>query len=112
MSQGHVESGEIINLNTLKDGMAESSTFALVKTADMEVIRMVLPRGKNISNHSVEGEISAQCLKGEVLFQIGDEARTLSEDDWIYLRRNQPHALYAKTDSVLLLTILFSSGQG
>lgn len=109
MSQGHVESGETINLNTLKDGMSKDSTFALVKTDDMEVIRMVLPRGKDIERHSIEGEISVHCLKGDVLFQIGKKARKLSEDDWIYLRKNQPHALYAQTDAVLLLTILFTS---
>ena len=76
MTKGHVESGEVINLNTLKDGMSKKSTFALAKTKDMEVIRMVIPRGKSITEHSVEGEISVQCLKGEVIFQSGEEART------------------------------------
>ena len=109
MTKGHVESGEVINLNTLKDGMSEESTFALVKTRDMEVIRMVIPRGKDIMEHSVEGEVSVQCLKGEIIFQIGQEARTLTDDDWLYLSRNQEHALHAKKDTILLVTILFNN---
>lgn len=109
MNQGHVQSSEVINLDTLRDGMPGDSTFALVKTDDMEVIRMVLPRGKDIMEHSVEGEISVQCLKGHVIFQVEGEAKNLTENDWLYLTHNQPHALHAKTDSVLLVTILFTA---
>ncbi|SMO90526.1 cupin domain-containing protein [Fodinibius sediminis] len=107
MSSGHVEAGEVINLNTLKDGMPGKTTFALVKTDDMEVIRMVLPRGRDIMEHSVEGELSVQCLKGHVIFQVEDEARTLAENDWLYLDHNQPHSIHAREDSILLVTILF-----
>ena len=109
MNEGHIRSGEVINLKTLKDGMSKQATFALTKTDDMEVIRMVLPRGKSIREHSVEGEMSVLCLKGEVLFRIGEEAHTLTEDDWLFLHRNAPHSLHAKEDTVLLLTILFIS---
>lgn len=108
MNKGHVKSGEVINLDTLKEGMSERSTFALIKTKDMEVIRMVLPRGKDIMEHSVEGEISVQCLQGNVIFQVADSAIELSENDWLYLERNQPHALHAKEDTILLVTILFN----
>lgn len=109
MNEGHVKSGEIINLNTLKDGMSEHSTFALVKTEDMEVIRMVLPRGKDVMEHSVEGEISVQCLRGNVIFQVGDDAIELSENDWFYLEGGEPYAFHAKEETVLLVTILFIS---
>lgn len=107
MNQGHVEAGEVINLDKLKDGMPAESTFALIKTDDMEVIRMVLPRGKDIMEHSVEGEISVQCLKGHVIFQVGNEAKELTGGDWLYLTHNQPHAIHAKENSILLVTILF-----
>ena len=109
MNQGHIQSGETINLDTLRDGMPQDSTFALIKTDDMEVIRMVLPRGRDIMEHSVEGEVSVQCLKGHVILHVGDEAKELTENDWLYLNHNQPHALHAKEDSILLVTILFIS---
>lgn len=109
MSKGHVKSGETINLNTLKDGMSEHSTFALIKTDNMEVIRMVLPRGKDVMEHSVEGEISVQCLKGNVIFQVEDNAIELSEDDWFYLKGGEPYGFHAKEETILLVTILFIS---
>jgi len=108
MSHGHIKTGEVINLETLRDGMPGNSTFALIKTDDMEVIRMVMPRGRDIMEHSVKGEMSVQCLKGQVIFQVEDEAKELTAGDWLHLSHNQPHALHARADSVLLLTILFS----
>jgi len=107
MNKGHISSGEVINLKTLKKGKSADTSLALVKTKDMEVIRMVVKRGKAIPEHSVEGEVSVQCLKGEVLFRIGEQARTLSKDDWLFLDGGTPHSLHAKEDCILLLTILF-----
>lgn len=111
MNKGHIKSGEVVNLQTLKTGMSSEQTFALIKTEDMEVIRMVLPRGKDVMEHSVEGGISVQCIEGEVIFHIGDEAQTLSPSDWLYLKKGQPHAIHAKTDAVLLVTILFTGNE-
>ncbi|HEX6983494.1 MAG TPA: cupin domain-containing protein [Balneolaceae bacterium] len=108
MNQGHVNPGEVVNLRTLTNEMPPESTFALVKTPDMEVIRMVLPGGKKVDEHSVKGEISVQCLEGKTLFTVEDKELELNEGDWLYLNRNQSHSLKALTDSVLLVTILFT----
>ena len=109
MALPHLVSGEVINLHTLKMNMPQDSTCALVKTNDMEVIRMVLPEGKKIPEHSVSGKIAVQCLSGHTLFGLGSEDRELKEGDWLYLDGNQTHSLKAVADSVLLVTILFTS---
>lgn len=108
MNQGHIEPAEVINLNTLKGDMDRMASYALVKSSDMEVIRMVLPTGKEIDEHSVAGEISVQCLKGHVLFTVDGKTEELNRGDWLYLNRDQPHSLSALRDSVLLVTILFT----
>lgn len=108
MNQGHISPGDVINLWTLNDEMPPESTFALVKTGDMEVIRMVLPEGKKVDEHSVKGEVSVQCLDGKTLFTVKDKELELKKGDWLYLKRNEPHSLKALTDSVLLVTILFT----
>lgn len=109
MSLPHIESGEVVNLQVLKTDMPVDSTFALVKTSDMEVIRMVISKGKKIPDHSVSGKISVQCLEGHTLFGVGSEMRELKEGDWLYLDGDQTHSLEAVTDSVLLVTILFTA---
>ena len=109
MNKGHLSSGEVINLAKLGKDMKSKASYALIRTEAMEVIRMVIPGGKTIAEHSVEGEITLQCLKGSIEFTIDDRVQNLSKGDWLYLDKKVPHALTAKEDTVLLLTILFTS---
>jgi quercetin dioxygenase-like cupin family protein len=109
MNRGHLNSGETINLGTLGKDMDGGASYALIRTEAMEVIRMVIPEGKTIAEHSVEGEITLQCLKGAVEFMIEGTAQSLSKDDWLHLDKKVPHTLKAQEDTVLLLTILFTS---
>ncbi|MGD8747161.1 MAG: cupin domain-containing protein [Balneolaceae bacterium] len=108
MAQQKINAGEVLNLNNLRDDMPTDATLALMKTDDMEVIRMVIPRGKEITEHSVNGQLSVQCLEGKVTFAVDDHVNELTRGDWLYLNRNQPHSLQALADSVLLVTILFT----
>lgn len=107
MAQPKLTPGEVVNLYTLKEDMPKDSTLALMKTSDMEAIRMVLPKGKKITEHSVDGEVSVQCLKGKTDFKVEDQNHRLTEGDWLYLSRNQVHSLNVLEDTVLLVTILF-----
>ncbi len=108
MNQGHIESGEVVNLETLKGDMDVDASYALVKTNDMEVIRMALHKGKEISEHMVEGEMSVQCLKGDISFSVDGQARDLGEDDWLYLKKKQLFSYKVKEATILLVTILFT----
>lgn len=107
MAQPKLAPGEVINLYSLSEDMPEDSTLALMKTSDMEAIRMVVPKGKEINEHSVDGEVSVQCLEGKTEFHVGDKTHVLSSGDWLYLSRHQPHSLRAIRDTILLVTILF-----
>lgn len=108
MNRGHIKPAEVVNLKLLKEGMDRNASYALVKSSDMEVIRMVIPAGKEIDEHNVEGEISVQCLEGHVLFSVDGETKELQRGDWLYLNRKQDHSMSALLDSVLLVTILFT----
>lgn len=108
MNQGHIESGEVVNLETLKSDMSVDASYALVKSEDMEVIRMALHEGKTIDEHSVDGEVSVQCLKGDILFMVDGKAVELKNGDWLYLEKRQPYSYSVKKDTILLVTILFT----
>lgn len=101
----HCAPGEVINLHRLNEQVPQNSTFALVKTEKMEVIRMFLPRGKKIPAHHVPGEITVQCLSGRVAFGVESRFRELQAADWLFLSSNQEHSLHALEDSVVLVTI-------
>lgn len=108
MNQGHIQSGEVVNLETLKGEMDVDASYALVKTNDMEVIRMAVHKGKTIDEHSVDGEMSVQCLKGDILFMVDGNARELTASDWLYLEKKQKFSYSVKEDTILLVTILFT----
>ncbi len=107
MAQRKIEPGEVINLYSLTDDMPGDATLALMKTSDMEAIRMVLPKGKEVNEHSVDGEVSVQCLEGKTEFIVDGKSHVLTSGDWLYLSRNQPHSLRVIRDTILLVTILF-----
>lgn len=109
MSYGHVKSGDRINLQILREELEVDTTYALVKTNNMEVIRMALPKGKTVDQHTIDSEISVLCLKGEILFSINSKGHKLAKDDWLYLEKGEHFSYSVKTDSILLVTIVFGN---
>ena len=106
MSLKHAAPGEVVGLSPLGELLANTKTYTVAKTPSLEVIRIVLPAGKMLAEHNAPGEMTVQCLEGEVRFYIDSQERTLGADDWLYLDAGVPHALTAVRDSSLLVTLL------
>lgn len=70
------------------------------------LIRLVLPAGKEIEQHSVPGEITVQCLEGNAVFSTGQSECELTGGKLLYLKSSENHALRAIEDASLLVTIL------
>lgn len=110
MAIPHSQPGEIIDVRPLATTLTSSKTKALIKTPHFEVIRMVLPAGKIISEHKAPGEILVQCLEGDITFTTMGEPKKLRAGDMMYLAAGEPHALEAAEDSSFLLTIVAQNG--
>jgi len=108
MSISHANPGEIIDVSPMDEKLNESKTHTLLKTGDMEVIRLVMPVGKKIAEHQAPGEITVQCLEGEIEFTASGKTKTLTGGRMLYLAKSTPHALEAKRDSSVLVTILLA----
>lgn len=80
MAMPHAASGQIVDVRPLGDTLTRSVTTTLVKTEHLEVIRLVVPAGKEIPPHQVAGEITVQCLEGEVEFRTGGSRRSCRLD--------------------------------
>lgn len=106
MAIPHAKSGEVIDIRPLGPALAQARTTTLVKTKTLEIIRLVIPSGKDIPRHKAHGEITVQCLEGRVAFTVGDTRRHLEPGDLLYLSREEHHALHAVEDASLLLTVL------
>jgi len=111
MAIPHAEPGDVIDVRPLADQLVASRTKTLFKTPHIEVIRMILPAGKILSEHKAPGEIIVQCLEGDITFTTIGEPKKLRAGDMLYLAAGEPHKLEAVADSSFLLTIALQSGE-
>ena len=105
MSIQHAQPGEVISL-ILGSALSNCKTTTLVKTADLELIRLILPAGKEIPPHKAHGEITVQCLEGRVAFTAEGRTQELFPGQMIFLKAGEPHAVKGIESSSLLVTIL------
>ena len=105
MAQSHASSGQVVSVLPLGERLGGARTTALLKAEQLEVVRIVLHAGKSLREHSAPGEITVQCLEGEVEFGTPDAMHLLHAGDFLHLRRGEPHSLAARSDASLLLTI-------
>ena len=98
MSIPHLKSGEVVKL-ALGTELNAARTTTLVKTDDLEVIRLVVPRGKEIPTHKAPGPITVQCLEGRVSFTSQGQSQELDAGKFLYLGNAEPHSLKGIEDS-------------
>ena len=108
MALPHAASGELIRLKRTEDDIAHFTSVALAKTEHMELIRLVLPKERDMPLHKVEGEITLLCLQGELVCEAHGTNTILRPGEMVYLLGGVPHAIRANEDAVALLTILLN----
>jgi len=106
MAIHHARPGEVIDVRPWEDRLRERVTTTLIKTDSLEVLRLVLPAGAHLPPHQVAGEITVQCLEGQVVFDAGGTDRELRAGEMLFLTGGTPHALRAVENSSVLVTIL------
>ena len=105
MSIQHAQSGEVVEL-PLREALGNAKTATLIKTAALEVIRLVLPAGKEIPSHKAPGEITVQCLEGRIAFTSAGKTHELAAGQLLYLAAGEPHAAKGIEHASVLVTIL------
>ena len=110
MAISHMQPGEIVELR-LGTALGDSKTTTLVKTANLELIRLVVPEGKTIPLHRAPGEITVQCLEGRVAFTAEGRTQELASGQLLYLAEGEPHALKGIENASLLVTLLLPKGK-
>lgn len=109
MATHHAKPNEIVDLQTWAEDIHAERTKAILKTKEMELARLVIPAGKEFREHKVSGPITVHCIKGNVEFSAMGTSQELTSGQLLYLESGQPHSLKARTDAIILLTIIFSS---
>lgn len=88
----------------LGKAVGDAMSTTLMKTSGLELIRLVIPAGKEIPPHRVPGEITVQCIEGHVAFEHDGHAIDLHAGDLLHLCPQEIHALKGISDSSVLVT--------
>ena len=106
MAIAHATPGQFVDVQPLGDQLGEARNFALFKTDELEVIRLVMPADKTMPPHKVKGEITIQCLEGEIELVIDGQPQRMKAGQLVWLEGDADHALKAIRNSSLLVTIV------
>ncbi len=106
MAIPHAQPAEVVNVRPLGANLSQARTETLIKTDALEVIRLVATAGKEIAQHEVPGEITLQCLEGQIELTANGKTQRLSAGELVYLPGSTPHAVRAVENASVLLTIL------
>lgn len=109
MALPHANPGEIMDVRPLGPLLTTAKTSTLFKAKNVEVVRLVMIAGKEISDHKVPGEILVQCLEGKIAFTAMGQTQTLEAGQLLYLEAGEPHSVKCIESASFLLTILLPS---
>lgn len=110
MALPHANSGDLIDVRPLGTRLEGTVSNAMFKTDNLEVMRVVLAAGKSMPEHTLPGEVTIQCLEGQVELDAHQKRQMLNAGEMVYLAGGVPHALHARTGASLLVTILLKNG--
>jgi quercetin dioxygenase-like cupin family protein len=106
MAVPHAKPGDVVDVRPLGPALASAQTTTLVRAEQVEVIRLLVPAGKDIAEHKAKGEIVVQCLEGRVAFTAFGKTQNLEAGKLLYLPTGEPHSVKGIDNASLLLTIL------
>ena len=106
MALHHATSGEIVCLlpdATAAPGLQSTAVF---KSDKLEVMRLMLAKGKTMPAHKVAGDITLHCLWGGIDLHVEDQPRTLAAGCLVYLGGGVVHSLTATEDACVLVHVV------
>ena len=107
MAIPHSQPGQPIDVRPLGTALSQARTETLIRSPAAELIRMVVPAGKQLKEHRAPGEIVVHCLEGRIEFTSMGRTQELTSGQLLLLPPGEPHSVRAIDDSSFLLTILF-----
>ena len=106
MAIEHARPGQAIDVQPLGSRLREARTTALFKSADVEVMRLVLVAGKSLPPHKVPGEITVQCIEGSLDITTEGGSQVLRPGQLLYLEGDVLHGVTALEDTSALVTVV------
>jgi quercetin dioxygenase-like cupin family protein len=110
MALPHAKLLDVVSVRPLGDALSGAVSTSLIKTNRIQLLHMVLAAHRDVPEHRVDDECTLHCLEGEIEVVMGSDTRRLRAGELVVLPALQPHALRARTDSALLVTLILRQG--
>jgi quercetin dioxygenase-like cupin family protein len=79
---------------------------SLLRTDRLQLLHLVLPQHEDLPQHWVDDTCMLHCLEGQVEVMLPSGLRRLNAGELVVLPPAQAHALRARSDAALLMTLL------
>jgi quercetin dioxygenase-like cupin family protein len=106
MAIPHASSGQVVEVLSSDGRLPSDQSYAIFKSGQLEVMRLVLPAGKAFPPHRVTGEITVQCLSGRLEVNVDGTRQALRAGQLMFLEGGVQHGLVGIEDAVALVTIV------
>jgi quercetin dioxygenase-like cupin family protein len=110
MALPHAKHLDVINVAPLGDQLRGTVSTSLIKTERIQLLHMVLAPHQEQPMHHVDDECTIHCLEGAVDVLMGGGVRQLRPGNVIVLPPKEQHALKARAESAVLVTLLLRGG--
>lgn len=97
--------GRVIHV-PLGDGICQATSATLLETNQLQLIRLVVPAGREIPPHRVPTEAVVHVIEGQVCFTHDGHQTEMHAGDVLFLCPQELHSLRGVKDSTVLVTRL------
>jgi quercetin dioxygenase-like cupin family protein len=94
---------DLSKLVEFAEGGIVSKTF--LERPDVKMVLFCMPEGQSLSEHTSGMPAAIHVLQGKAVVHLGDEKHEGGPGLWIYMPKEQRHAVDAVEDLVFLLTL-------
>ncbi len=92
---------------TVQEGQIVSKTLA--QNPHVSITLFAFSKGEEISSHDSSGDAMVVVLEGTGQFTVDGTEYVLSEGETLIMPANKPHAVFAKEEFKMMLTVVFPS---
>ena len=106
MALPHAQLLDVVNVRPLGDDLRRTVSTSLLRSDRVQLLHLVLPQHEDLPQHFVDDTCVLHCLEGQVEVVLPDGLRRLNPGELVVLAPSQPHALRARADCAVLVTLL------
>ena len=110
MALPHAQLLDVVDVRPLGPALHDAVSTSLLKTDRLQLLHLVLPARRNLPQHHVDDECTIHCLEGDVEIEMASGTRRLGPGQLTVVPGKLRHAVHARADSALLVTLLLHGG--